>query len=67
MLTGTIQQKLTMIDKMVAMQNLVKERIDEAKEQVSVLQPILKLVIQRTRELQSEVCKNLQFNNFMRN
>ncbi|XP_043269000.1 CDK5 regulatory subunit-associated protein 3 [Venturia canescens] len=54
-LTGTLKQKLSLVDKMVSMQKLVKQRREEAREQAISLQPMLKLVIQRTRELQNEI------------
>lgn len=54
-LAGTLKQKLSLIDKMVNMQKLVIQRREEAREQAISLQPMLKLVIQRTRELQNEV------------
>lgn len=57
-LTNTIEQKLAVIDKMVLMQQAVKAKRDDITEQGLALQPILKLVIQRTRELQNDVSQN---------
>ncbi|XP_015606068.1 CDK5RAP3-like protein isoform X2 [Cephus cinctus] len=54
-LTGVLKQKLSLVEKMVLSQKLVEQRIKEAREQALALQPMLKLVIQRTKELQIEI------------
>ncbi|XP_063992598.1 CDK5 regulatory subunit-associated protein 3 [Diachasmimorpha longicaudata] len=58
-LAGTLQQKLVLADKMIAMQNSVKVKQEDVRERASALQAVLKVVVQRTRELQSEIEKDI--------
>ncbi|KAJ9598386.1 hypothetical protein L9F63_010908, partial [Diploptera punctata] len=53
-LANSLKQKLDLADKMVASQKAVQQQRKEAKEEVSNLQPKLKLIIARTKELQAE-------------
>lgn len=55
LLAATLRQKLTVAEKMVALQKLVSQRRDEARNQASALLPTLKVIIQRTKELQAEI------------
>lgn len=44
---------------MESLQVTVQEKQTETRQQAASLQPLLKLVIQKTKELQSEVSTNL--------
>lgn len=54
-LANSLKQKLDLADKMVASQKAVQQQRKEAKEEVASLQPKLKLIIARTKELQGEI------------
>ncbi|XP_015117127.1 CDK5 regulatory subunit-associated protein 3 [Diachasma alloeum] len=58
-LAGNLQQKLVLADKMIALQKSVKVKQEEVRQQASALQAVLKVVVQRTRELQSEIEKDI--------
>ncbi|TGZ37222.1 CDK5 regulatory subunit-associated protein 3 [Temnothorax longispinosus] len=49
-----IQQKLNLIDRMVTQQESMRQKQDDAQNQIDKLRPLLKLVVQRTKELQTE-------------
>lgn len=51
----TLKQKLNLIDRMVTQQESVRQKQDDTQTQIDKLRPLLKLVIQRTKELQAEV------------
>ena len=55
-LANSLKQKLELADKMVASQKAVQQKRKDAQDEVSSLQPKLKLIIARTKELQGEVC-----------
>jgi len=52
---NTLKQKLSLIDRMIAQQKCVQQKRDETQDQREELYLLLKLVIQRTKELQAEV------------
>jgi len=54
--TATLKQKLNLIDRMVTQQESMRQKQEDAQNQIDKLRPLLKLVIQRTKELQTEVC-----------
>ncbi|KAG7203765.1 hypothetical protein KM043_013788 [Ampulex compressa] len=54
-LASSLKQKLILIDKVVASQKSVMQKRENAMEQADSLRPLLKLVIKRTKELQSEI------------
>lgn len=54
-LTASLEQKLTLVDKMTQMQKIVREKSDEAVQQSISLRPVVGLVIQKTRELQNDI------------
>lgn len=54
--TATLKQKLNLIDRMVTQQKSMRQKQEDAQNQIDKLRPLLKLVIQRTKELQTEVC-----------
>lgn len=56
-LTATLKQKLTMVEKMKSLQTAMQKKKDETRQQIIDIQPMLKIVIQRTKELQNEVKK----------
>lgn len=64
---ATLKQKLNLIDRMVAQQESVRQKQDDTQNQIDKLRPLLKLVVQRTKELQTEVCNfyscNAMFSN----
>lgn len=54
--TVTLKQKLNLIDRMVTQQEFMRQKQEDAQNQIDKLRSLLKLVIQRTKELQTEVC-----------
>ncbi|XP_033216908.1 CDK5 regulatory subunit-associated protein 3 isoform X2 [Belonocnema kinseyi] len=58
-LTATLKQKLALVEKMKSLQTVTREKRDVTRKQVLEIQPVLKLVIQRTRELQNEIEKDI--------
>jgi hypothetical protein len=57
-LANTLKQKLDVADKMVASQSAVRQQSIEAGEEAKNLEPKLKMIILKTKELQGEVsCK----------
>lgn len=54
-MANNLKQKLDVADKMVASQEAVRQRRLEAGEEAKSLQPKLKLIIAKTKELQGEV------------
>jgi hypothetical protein len=54
-LANSLKQKLDLADKMVASQEAVRQRRIEAEEEAKRVQPKLKLIIAKTKELQGEV------------
>ncbi|XP_066589774.1 CDK5RAP3 protein homolog [Prorops nasuta] len=54
-LVSLLKEKLTLIEKMKASQKLVRKKRVESEEQAVALKPVLKLLIQRTKELKTEV------------
>lgn len=53
--TTTLKQKLNLIDRMVTQQASMQQKQEDVQNQIDKLRPLLKLVIQRTKELQTEV------------
>jgi len=53
---ATLKQKLNLINKMITQQELMRQKQDDTQNQIDKLRPLLKLIIQRTKELQTEVC-----------
>ncbi|KAL0125837.1 hypothetical protein PUN28_004713 [Cardiocondyla obscurior] len=51
----TLKQKLNLIDRMVIQQKSMRQKQDDTQDQIDKLHPLLKLVIQRTKELQTEI------------
>lgn len=58
-LVATLKQKLCLVEKMKSLQKAIKEKKEEIRQQVLDIQPILKLVIKRTKELQNEIEKDI--------
>ncbi|XP_043464206.1 CDK5 regulatory subunit-associated protein 3 [Leptopilina heterotoma] len=54
-LTATLKQKLTMVEKMKSLQTTMQKKKDETRQQIVDIQPMLKLVVQRTKELQNKI------------
>jgi len=52
---ATLKQKLNLIDRMVSQQESMRQKQDDTQSQIHKLHPLLKLVIQRTKELQAEI------------
>jgi uncharacterized protein YtpQ (UPF0354 family) len=61
-LANSLKQKLDAADKMVASQKAVRQRRIEAAEEAKSLQPKLKLIIAKTKELQGEVGYDVTLN-----
>jgi len=54
-LAHCLTQKVDVADKLVASQEAVRQRGIEAAEEAKTLEPKLKLIIAKTKELQGEV------------
>nr|XP_031838396.1 CDK5 regulatory subunit-associated protein 3 [Nomia melanderi] len=54
-LAATLKQKLSLIDKMIALQDAMKQKRKNAAEEAESLQPLLQRLIQRTKELQTQI------------
>ncbi|XP_024883737.1 CDK5 regulatory subunit-associated protein 3 [Temnothorax curvispinosus] len=52
---ATLKQKLNLIDRMVTQQESMRQKQDDTQNQIDKLRPLLKLVVQRTKELQTEI------------
>jgi len=56
-----------LINRMITQQELMRQKQDDTQNQIDKLRPLLKLIIQRTKELQIEVChfcsRNAMFSN----
>ncbi|XP_078036546.1 CDK5 regulatory subunit-associated protein 3 [Augochlora pura] len=55
MFSTTLKQKLSLVDKMRALQNAMKQKRENAVKEVEALQPLLQCIIQRTKELQEKI------------
>ncbi|KYN03614.1 CDK5RAP3-like protein [Cyphomyrmex costatus] len=55
MVIVTLKQKLNLIDRMVTQQKSVLQKQEDTQNQIDKLRPLLKLIIQRTKELQTEI------------
>ncbi|KMQ98640.1 cdk5 regulatory subunit-associated protein 3 [Lasius niger] len=53
--TATLKQKLNLIDRMITQQEFMRQKQEDVQNQIDKLRPLLKLVIQRTKELQTEI------------
>lgn len=58
-LADTLKQKLDVADKMVASQKAVRQRSIEAGEEAKSLEPKLKMIIAKTKELQGEIERDI--------
>ncbi|PNF20855.1 CDK5 regulatory subunit-associated protein 3 [Cryptotermes secundus] len=58
-LADRLQQKLDVADKMVASQKAVRQRSIEAGEEAKSLEPKLKMIIAKTKELQGEIERDI--------
>lgn len=54
-LTSSLKQKLSLVEKMVILQKNVKEKRENSGEDINSIRPYLQLLIQRTKELQTEI------------
>lgn len=55
-IAANLKQKLNLIDRMVKQQDSMRQKQEDAQNQIDKLHPLSKLVVQRTKELQAEVC-----------
>ena len=55
----SLKQKLSLVEKMIALQKSVREKREATAEQAATLRPLLQLLVQRTKELQSEIEKDI--------
>ncbi|XP_018303630.1 CDK5 regulatory subunit-associated protein 3 isoform X2 [Mycetomoellerius zeteki] len=55
----TLKQKLNLIDRMVIQQESVRQKQDDIQNQIDKLRPLLKLIIQRTKESQTEIERDI--------
>nr|XP_012137613.1 PREDICTED: CDK5 regulatory subunit-associated protein 3 [Megachile rotundata] len=58
-LASSLKQKLTLIEKMTALQKNMREKREATAEQAAAVRPLLQLLIQRTKELQAEIEKDI--------
>lgn len=54
--TAALKQKLNLIDRRITQQESMRQKQEDAQNQIDKLRSLLKLIIQRTKELQTEVC-----------
>lgn len=54
-MTSSVEHKQGLVEKMVASQKAVRERAEEAKQEKQRLQDKLKLVMEKTKQLQTQV------------
>ncbi|XP_014214737.1 CDK5RAP3-like protein [Copidosoma floridanum] len=54
-LASNLKQKQMLVEKMESLQKLTHNKQEEIKQQALDLQPMLKLIVQKTKELQSEI------------
>ncbi|KYM80581.1 CDK5RAP3-like protein [Atta colombica] len=54
-----LKQKLNLIDRMITQQEFVRQKQDDTRNQIDKLRSLLKLIIQRTKELQTEIERNI--------
>lgn len=52
---ATLKQKLNLIERMVIQQESMRQKQDDTQNQIDKLRPLLKLIVQRTKELQTEI------------
>ncbi|KAJ8670554.1 hypothetical protein QAD02_001813 [Eretmocerus hayati] len=64
-LSSNLKQKQKMIVKTESLQQVTRNKQEEMRQQAIALQPVLKIVIQKTKELQSEIEKDIskKYNN----
>lgn len=60
-MAATLKQKLNLIDRMVTQQESMRQKQDDTQNQIDKLRLLLQLVVQRTKELQTEVKTLLSF------
>ncbi|XP_017892244.1 CDK5 regulatory subunit-associated protein 3 [Ceratina calcarata] len=58
-LTSTLKQKLSLVEKMIGLQKCTREKREKAAEEANAVRPLLQLLIQRTKELQTEIEKDI--------
>lgn len=54
-LASSLKQKLILIDKMIALEKCSREKRVDLADQADALRPLLKLIIQKTKDLQAEI------------
>ncbi|KYN40920.1 CDK5RAP3-like protein, partial [Trachymyrmex septentrionalis] len=54
-----LKQKLNLIDRMITQQETVRQKQDDTRNQIDKLRALLKLIIQRTKELQTEIERDI--------
>ncbi|XP_016843000.1 CDK5RAP3-like protein isoform X2 [Nasonia vitripennis] len=58
-LAASLKQKQKLIKKMEELQQAMRDKQEETRQQVISLKPVLKLIIQKTKELQAEIEKDI--------
>lgn len=64
-MTSTVEHKRTLIEKLVASQEAVRQKGKEAVQEAQTLQDKLKLIIDKTKELQVQVMVSTNASNFI--
>ncbi|KOC65049.1 CDK5 regulatory subunit-associated protein 3, partial [Habropoda laboriosa] len=58
-LASSLKQKLSLVDKMITLQKTIKEKRESAADEANTIRPLLQLLIQKTKELQTEIEKDI--------
>ncbi|CAK9823607.1 CDK5RAP3-like protein [Anthophora retusa] len=58
-LASSLKQKLTLVDKMIGLQKAMKEKRESAADEANTIRPLLQLLIQKTKELQTQIEKDI--------
>lgn len=58
-LTSSLQQKLAIVERMINCQEIAKQKRKEAEERIISLQPVLNHAVQRMKELQTEIARDI--------
>lgn len=54
-LASSLKQKFKLIDKTIALQKVTRQKREAAMDEAIALRPLLQLLIQKTKELQTQV------------
>ncbi|CAG9763501.1 unnamed protein product [Ceutorhynchus assimilis] len=58
-LTASLKQKLLVIDRMVTAKDLLEKKIEEMGEEIRKLEPVIKMLVEKTKQLQKNIQEDL--------